>query len=234
MPLGVTIPFSEAMRYMGSHNGVSESDTTVKLMTDAIRSLELYSSPKYVSREFTLNTGAGNDMDSVISLGSFSVRSVSLARNLKGCTRAVLFAATIGPQADRLCKRAQLTSMAQAACYQAAGAAAIEALCDYINSNITRDYKADGFFTRPRFSPGYGDVSLEHQKDWFRELDITRNCGIELTDSLLMIPTKSVTAIIGLSPDDRESCSLSQSDMTACDLCDNSSTCAFTRKEQNI
>ena len=126
---------------------------------------------------------------------------------------------------DMLVKRAAVTSSAYASCCQAAGAAAIEAYCDLINDEIKAEYEAKGLYARPRFSPGYGDLALSHQKDWFRLLDITKNTGIELTDSLLMVPTKSVTAIIGLSPN-KLPC-IKQ----GCEACTMSQTCAFSRKE---
>ena len=154
-----------------------------------------------------------------------TLESSSLARNLAGCTQCVLFAATAGPFCDMLVKRASVTSSAYASCCQAAGAAAIEAYCDLINDKIKDEYEAKGLFARPRFSPGYGDLPLENQKDWFRLLDITRNTGIELTGSLLMVPTKSVTAIIGLSPD-RLPCV-----RQGCESCTMSSACTFSRKE---
>ena len=52
-------------------------------------------------------------------------------------------------------------------------------------------------FFKPRFSPGYGDLSLEVQKEIFSLLDCPRKIGVSLGDSLLMTPSKSVTAIIG-------------------------------------
>lgn len=51
---------------------------------------------------------------------------------------------------------------------------------------------------KPRFSAGYGDLPLEVQKDIFRVLDCPRKIGLTLNDSLLMSPTKSVTAIVGI------------------------------------
>ena len=51
---------------------------------------------------------------------------------------------------------------------------------------------------KPRFSPGYGDVPLEIQKDIVMLLDCAKRIGVSLNDSLLMSPSKSVTAFIGL------------------------------------
>lgn len=219
MPLGVKIPEKEVRRYMGLRGPVDISPDTDAMIKKAIGALEKDCSPKYVSRAFPV-TVEGNE----VRFADVIIKSSSLARNLAGCTQCVLFAATAGPFCDMLVKRASVTSSAYASCCQAAGAAAIEAYCDLINDKIKDEYEAKGLFARPRFSPGYGDLPLENQKDWFRLLDITRNTGIELTGSLLMVPTKSVTAIIGLSPD-RLPCV-----RQGCESCTMSSACTFSRK----
>ena len=58
--------------------------------------------------------------------------------------------------------------------------------------------KAEGVFLKPRFSPGYGDLPLSMQTDIFRVLDCPRKVGLTLNNSLLMSPSKSVTAIMGI------------------------------------
>ena len=126
-----------------------------------------------------------------------------------------------------LVRRASIRSAAEASIYQAAGAAAIEAFLDDANAKLETEYKARGLFLRPRFSPGYGDLKLDHQKDWFRLLDITKQIGIELTDSLLMVPTKSVTAIIGIGIDpNRKGCP----GCHGCAGCNRHDTCEFSRE----
>lgn len=220
MPLGVTIPENEVRRYMGFRGPVEASPETDAMIKKAVSSLEKDCSPKYVSKEYPVTVEG-----TTVHFADIMIESRALARNLAGCTHCVLFAATAGPACDMLVKRAAVTSSAYASCCQAAGAAAIEAYCDLINDKIAEEYEAKGLFARPRFSPGYGDLSLSHQKDWFRLLDITKNTGIELTDSLLMVPTKSVTAIIGLSPNKLPCVK------QGCESCTMSQTCAFSRKE---
>jgi cobalamin-dependent methionine synthase I len=77
---------------------------------------------------------------------------------------------------------------------QAIGAERIEALCDVVCAELKEIYGSVG----DRFSPGYGDFSLTAQRDIFTMLGCEKRIGLTLNDSLLMSPTKSVTAIIGL------------------------------------
>ena len=82
---------------------------------------------------------------------------------------------------------------------QAIGAERIEALCDAFCDKLKAEKSEKGLFLRPRFSAGYGDLSIELQRDIMRALDCGRKIGVTLNESLLMSPSKSVTAIVGIS-----------------------------------
>ena len=128
-----------------------------------------------------------------------TIRSENLSRNLKGCGRVYLMAATLGVAADRLIARASAVRMSDAVLYQAAAAAMIETCCDEVNDAIRQEAERDGLYCRPRFSPGYGDFDISHQRDLSRLLDTPRKIGLTVTESCLLAPIKSVTAVIGLS-----------------------------------
>ena len=136
-----------------------------------------------------------------MDLGFARTNAASLRRRLAGCDRAVLFAATVGLEMDRLIVRYSAVSPARALMLQAVGAERIEALCDLFCGDISRFATRDGGRARPRFSPGYGDLPLELQRDIFRVLDCQRAIGLTLNESLLMSPSKSVTALIGIGKD---------------------------------
>ncbi len=149
--------------------------------------------------------------------GAFSCRSARLAANLQGCERVIVFAATIGVGIDRLIAKYTRIAPSKAVLLQAFGAERIEALCDAFCEEIAQE---TSLYTRERFSPGYGDLPLEVQRDIFAVLDCQRKLGLTLNDSLLMSPSKSVTAFVGLS---RETCRRPKSN---CALC-NKQDCVF-------
>ena len=130
-----------------------------------------------------------------IDFGGCRKTSRDLAKNLKGCHSAVIFAATVGIKIDMLINKYSKVSPAKALVLQAIGNERIESLCNTFNQDITAEYRN----TKPRFSPGYGDLDLEMQLDIFRILDCSRKIGLSLQESLLMCPQKSVTAIIGVA-----------------------------------
>lgn len=120
--------------------------------------------------------------------------SKSLAGNLKNCETAFVFAATTGAAVQRLIAKNSLISPVKGMVTDSIGSAAIEAFCDYINRHI-----GDVDYLRPRFSPGYGDLSLECQQLILDRLEAKKHIGLALTESRMLTPVKSVTAIIGLS-----------------------------------
>lgn len=138
---------------------------------------------------------------SVCDFGLFSMNSKNLAVNLKGCEHIIVFAATIGVGIDRLIAKYGRISPSKALMFQAIGADQIEALCDTFCTDIEKEYD---IATKPRFSPGYGDLQLAAQSDIFAVLDCEKRIGLTLNDSLIMSPSKSVTAIVGLGGEERQ------------------------------
>ncbi len=128
-----------------------------------------------------------------ISLGFAETDSADLAERLAGCRSVILIAATLGVGLDRLIARYSLTEPSRAVILQAVGSAAVEACLDRICYEFSLENN-----TRERFSCGYGDLSLSLQRDIFAALDCEKQIGVTLNESLLMSPSKSVTAIIGV------------------------------------
>lgn len=137
-------------------------------------------------KEFSVEV-RGSDCD----FGSFRLRSRALAKHLRSCHRAVIFAATLGVGMDRLIARYGRVSPARGLMMQAVGTERIEALCDA--------FCAEFAGAASRFSPGYGDLKLEAQRDIFSQLCCEKHIGLTLNDSLVMSPSKSVTAVVGLT-----------------------------------
>ena len=114
--------------------------------------------------------------------------------------------------------------MSKAVVMQAAAVAMLEDYCDEVNRQLKLRYEQDGKYLRPRFSPGYGDFSLECQREIAAALELSKRIGITLTDSLLMVPTKSVTAVIGIGSR-QGNCTIA-----GCEACERD-TCAYRRNE---
>ncbi len=134
-----------------------------------------------------------------VNFGPFTLLGETAKKYLAGCHAAILFAATIGIGIDRLIAKYGAISPSKALFMQGLGAERIESLCDAFSKEMEKSCAEKGAYTRPRFSPGYGDLPLSVQEDIFRVLTPHRKIGLSLNESLLMSPTKSVTACIGIS-----------------------------------
>lgn len=134
-----------------------------------------------------------------VDLGFTKVQSHSLYRNLSGCREAFLFAVTLGMGVERLLTKLALLSGGEHFITDALASGAAEAACDAAEVKLRGSLRC-----KPRFSPGYGDLSLEIQAGMLDILQAQKWLGITLSDSLLMSPMKSITAIMGVCEDESE------------------------------
>lgn len=209
---------SEALRYLGYH-GTQQPDEAVQQSLDRCADeLQNVVAPKSVFQAFPLT----HPVEGTMKLADVFIHSKNLSRTLKGCTSVYLMAATLGIDVDRLIARASAVRMSDAVMYQAIAAAMIEAYCDEVNDVLRQEAERVGLYCRPRFSPGYGDFRIEHQRDFSRLLNTPKKIGLTVTESCLLVPIKSVTALIGLSN------SLQPCHRKGCEECDKKD-CAFRR-----
>lgn len=140
--------------------------------------------------------------EEVVSFAGKSIKSHNLTVNLKNCHSLYLFAATLGPNVDKLIQKQARINPAMSVMMQAAGAMYIERYCDLLQEQLLAQELKDNNSFRPRYSPGFGDVTLEVQKIFFELLECQKNLALTLNDSLIMSPEKSVTAFIGVYKND--------------------------------
>jgi len=122
-----------------------------------------------------------------------------LSQHINGCKEAAIFAATLGAQTDLLIQKYNKLDMSKAVILQACAATVIEAYCDEQQDFMKEEAGKQGLYLRPRFSPGYGDFPLTYQKDLLGVLNCQKRIGLTVMDSLILAPSKSVTAVIGLT-----------------------------------
>ena len=177
----------EILRYAGV-KGAADSETEA-LLDSVITEVEkeLKYSVCYTVLPIKID---GNICD----FGRFSLHSENLAKCLSKSEKALLFAATVGVGIDRLISKYSRLSPARALLLDAFGSERIEALCDAFCKDITGLHNVE---ISPRFSPGYGDLPLDTQVDIMSVLSPQKHIGLTLSDSLLLTPTKSVTAFVG-------------------------------------
>lgn len=188
----IEINKKEALRYLGYR--VKEVPEDIEgLFSLCLKELSEAAKFKACFTKTKINfCGEGN-----LDLGFGKFKSFNLEKNLSGCNEAYVFAATAGTAVDRLTMKYSHTEPSKSVVIDALASAAIEGWCNKINNEMKI-----GVQTKPRYSPGYGDMDLSNQKNILEFLDAGRKIGICLSNSLLMTPTKSVTAIVGVKSDE--------------------------------
>lgn len=197
----------EALRYLG---GAGEPDERMlALLDEAEAALLKAAKPKYLYRVTDLPC-------------DWLSQGEDIKKHLADCDRAVVLCATLGAEADRLIRVSQISDMPRAVVIDALASAMTEQVCAEVDRLLAE--QMEGCYFTYRFSPGYGDYPIELQREFLRFLDAPRKIGLTVTESFLLTPAKSVTAVAGISaepvPRGRRGCAV-------CSLRD---TCAYRRK----
>jgi len=106
----------------------------------------------------------------------------------------VYLCGTIGAAFDAWQRRLAALSGADAYFSQQIGLDAVEREMDRLEAEA-RASLAPGEMLRPRRSPGYGEMPLSLSREIVDRLEATRRIGVAVTDSDLLVPSKSVTAV---------------------------------------
>ncbi|WP_040394578.1 vitamin B12 dependent-methionine synthase activation domain-containing protein [Centipeda periodontii] len=188
-PRFTTLNMNEILKYLGFRGQelTEEIAAQIRRCTDEVLAA---ATPRLTYRHAPLEDGAvlgvtfaGND----------------IPRMLEPCEEVVLFGATLGPGVERLMMRYEVVNAADSVIMDACASTAIENICNNFESDMRRTVEAEGRYLTDRFSPGYGDLPISEQPKFFALLDMTRRIGVSLTPTTIMVPRKSVTAIMGIA-----------------------------------
>jgi len=183
----------EAFRYMG-YKGGKINEKILKITEECEQELLKAIKPRYVYRIFNIE-----ETDEGISvIGTCLIfKGKDISSHLKGCQRCALLCATLSSDADKLIRRYEAEGMEKALIADSLASAAVEQVCEAAEDEIRAAVGDYGYTWR--FSPGYGDFPLDIQAEFLNVVDAPKRIGVNVTDSLILIPRKSVTAVMGVS-----------------------------------
>ena len=187
----ITPDLDEALRYAGVR--ADESGDMHRKMAEIAAQCMKTVTPRCTYRVSEI--AWENGMPSLFG-GQLVLPGRTAAVMLRTCSHAALLVCTLGTTFDALARQVQARDFADALLLDGFGGAYVEAGCNAAEREIAT--KLPGKYLTDRFSPGYGDLPLSLQKDIFSVLDCSRKIGASLNESLLMSPSKSVSAIIGI------------------------------------
>ena len=180
-------------------------------INNCIKKVVMAAQPKYVYRVFDIERidrdsceshaqdPGYNDKKIMLSGTSVEILGHDAAVLLRDCSACIVMAATIGQKSEMMLRRAQITDMTDAVILDSCASSAVESVCEQLNDDLRSEYEAAGKFLTDRYSPGYGDMPLSMQPELCGLLQTEKRIGLSVSPGLTLIPSKSVTAIIGIA-----------------------------------
>ena len=205
------IPKDEVLRYLG-YRGQSIDDNLKMQIENCIKAVKDCAKARLTYRVLPVKDSKIEGLD---------LQGNDIRKLLEGCHLAIAMAATLGPEAEALLRRTEVTNMADAVIMDSAQSSAIENVCDNFESDVRLDYRIQGLYLTDRYSPGYGDLPLTSQKTIAELLVAEKRIGLTVTENMIMIPRKSVTCIIGISDKPRTLV------RRGCDSCSSKDKCSY-------
>ena len=171
-----------------------------KSINRIIKRCEEISKPAYTYGYFDLFRNS----DTLALAGSgITLPGKAIQKHLDGAKYCAILAVTLGMDMERALLLLEKKSMTDAVILDSAANAYIESVADCVENIITEESKNKGLCTNYRYSPGYGDFPIEMQKTLIPLLNCDRKIGLTVTENSIMIPRKSVTAVIGIFDEDQ-------------------------------
>lgn len=187
---GVPVNYSEVIRYAGAKSGDENLNSLIEsCVSESEKENAINFAVCFAELPIKIK---GDETD----FSAFTLKSKNLAVALRGANSALVFACTVGIKTDRLIAKYSAIDPLRALIFQALGAERVETYTDFFIDDFE---KTRGAKLSPRFSAGYGDLPLSAQKDVFNLLNPQKYLGLTLNHSLLMSPSKSITAFAGIN-----------------------------------
>lgn len=208
----------EALSYLGYAGQALDEDFQERFL-ELARTCERNTQAKFAWAPFEVDEASSiwrGELAGVCLKGtSVELLGQDIAAHLRGAREVVLMACTLGARNEQDIRRHRAVSLTDGTMYDACSSALVEACANAAEKPIAEYAHARGLHLKWRYSPGYGDLPLSVQPDFLHALDAQRRLGITTTNTYLMVPTKSITAVVGLFDHPQERSRITHS----CDNC---------------
>lgn len=211
---------SEVLRYLGHRNQEIEESLSKSIDEVIIETKELIK-PKYILEYYNIKKG---DNEIFIENTNLVLKGKSIYKHLEKSSSCALLVATLGNDIEKKTRLYERINLTKAVILDACATTAIEEVCDKIEEKVREEAKKKNLNITFRFSPGYGDLSLDIQRDFIGVLNATKKIGITVSEHNLLFPRKSVTAIIGITEEKEKK------PKSKCENCSNFENCIYRRK----
>lgn len=186
---------NEILRYLGYKNQVLDKKLE-RLLDDCMDEMRSLTEGRHVYKFFNIAKDNGKIVlkDCLINL-----EGTGIYKHLETSKTCILMAATLGSEVDTRIRYYEKTDMTRALILDSCASTAIEEVCDRVCSYLEKIVGEKGKTLTSRYSPGYGDLPIDIQKSFISALGADKSIGLTASSSNILIPRKSVTAIIGVA-----------------------------------
>ncbi len=217
----------EVLRYLQYKNQNLSNNINEEIDNCINRTKEIIN-PRYVFRTYFIEKQDINNKKIVyLKDSNIKFESEDIYKLFDKCDECILISATLGLEIEKEIRKLTYTNLSKGLIIDACATTAIEEVCDILQDNIERELLKENKHITMRYSPGYGDLSIEKNVDIINILNSQKEIGLTVTDSGIMIPRKSVVALIGVSKKGIKR------EKKSCDNCSNKHNCKY-KKEAKI
>lgn len=212
----------EVLRYLGYKNQELDQITST-LISDSIEEIRSLIDERYIFEVFDIFR---KENKLILKGSNFELKGNDIKKHLKDSQQCILLGVSLGHKVDTRIRYYEKTSMDKALILDACATAAIEEISNRICEEIKRKLKKDNKTLTRRYSPGYGDLPLNIQGDFLSMINAEKEIGLTSTPNSILIPRKSITAIMGVIDIKDEKIK------SSCLNCNNYNTCMFSKGDE--
>ncbi len=210
----------EVLRYLG-YNAQPISDALNALIIEIIDEASVLARPNYTHKKFAIQI-ADNKVNLLET--SYSLHGSDIVNHLRNSVYCTIIATTIGITIEQRINYYNKFDLTKALILDACGTVAVESYTDQVQELVRIEADELGYGITYRYSPGYGDLPITSQQIIARLLETEKKIGLTVTADNVLLPRKSVTAIIGYQ--DRTIVNQIQK----CDTCSSRMFCKFAKE----
>ena len=208
----------EVLRYLHHQNKPLEKNLD-ELVDILIKETINTARPRFIYNIFTLEKNGGI----LLKNTELVLKGKDIAKHLEKSEKCAVLCATLGSEIEMRINYYSKTELLKSVILDACASTLIEALCDDAEALIKMAAEENGFFITGRYSPGYGDFDISVQKDLLNIIEAPKRLGVTVTDSFIMLPRKSVSAVIGFQSEK------SEKEIDKCSTCNLKGNCSFRK-----
>lgn len=213
---------NEVLRYL-EYKGQEINESLEDIIEECIKTTIEKINPRYTLRVYPILKKDDNKEEISLKDTNLVIKSKDVYNLLLDCDECAIMAVTLGIDIEKEIRKNSYCDLTKSIIIDACATTAIEQICDLVQGKLEKDLNNKNKYITNRYSPGYGDLPIYINRDIINILNASKEIGLTITEKNIMIPRKSVTAIIGISKNKIEKIEYK------CIGCSNYETCKYKK-----